>query len=299
MVYGETGCVPLQGEVLTRMAGFWGRLIQGHRSKLSFMLYKLLRSAHYDRNTAFKSDWISSLEKTFTDYNLIHFCENDSPGLPMGHILATIKEKFKSNFMSNWRIEIENSVSCIGYDEFKSDFKLEPYLLKLKFGHRLTLAKFRCRSNYLPIASFEQFNNPYFVPECPFCKNDYADEEHYLLYCPNFNEQRAFLSHCFPDLNDNPCPIKSILCTDDEDTLIQIAKFCRKIMDKIKKSQVQCSPHINLHFDLPYLRNFAVKISLNLFYFIFIYLFYLFFTFNLIYLVFSPSEQKKNQSVFN
>ena len=234
MVYGETGCVPLQGQVITRMVGFWGRLIQGHRSKLSFMLYKLLRSAHYDENVAFKSDWVSALEKTFTDYNLIHFWENDTPGLPMSHILSTIKEKYKSNFVSNWRGEIENSLTCIGYDEFKSEFKLEPYLLKLKFGHRLTLAKFRCRSNYLPIANFEQFNNPYFVPECPFCHNDYADEEHYLLYCPNFNEQRAFLSLSFPDLDENPCPIKHILCTESEDILIEIAKFCRKFMDALK-----------------------------------------------------------------
>ena len=110
----------------------------------------------------------------------------------------------------------------------------QAYLLKLKFGHRLTLAKFRCRSNYLPIANFEQFNNPYFVPECPFCHNDYADEEHYLLYCPNFNEQRAFLSLSFPDLDENPCPIKHILCTESEDILIEIAKFCRKFMDALK-----------------------------------------------------------------
>ena len=39
MVYGETGCTPLLGEVICRMVGFWGRLVQGQRSKLSFMLY--------------------------------------------------------------------------------------------------------------------------------------------------------------------------------------------------------------------------------------------------------------------
>ena len=115
------------------------------------------------------------------EYNLVHFWNEDAPGLPMNHILTTIREKYKSNFTRNWRCEIEESLTCIGYDEFKDEFKLEPYLIKLKFGQRLILSKFRCRSNYLPISDFEQFNNPYFVPECPFCHCDYADEEHYLL----------------------------------------------------------------------------------------------------------------------
>ena len=152
----------------------------------------------------------------------------------MNHILTTIREKYKSNFIRNWRCEIEESLTCIGYDEFKDEFKLEPYLIKLKFGQRLILSKFRCRSNYLPISDFEQFNNPYFVPECPFCQCDYADEEHYLLQCPKFDDQRVELMNYFPNIDAHPCQIKVILCSEDAVVLLELAKFCRIFMDALK-----------------------------------------------------------------
>ena len=61
MVYGESGCIPIEGHVLSRMVGFWCRLLQSNSSKLSRMMYNIARSAHYDRNSNLDSDWCSTL----------------------------------------------------------------------------------------------------------------------------------------------------------------------------------------------------------------------------------------------
>ena len=177
------------------------------------------------------------MEKLCTEHNLSDFWFDDSPGLPMNHIHTTLRDKYKAKFVTQWRIDLEESLSCISYDEFKDSFKLEPYLTKLNFGDRLIMAKFRCRSNYLPISDFKQFNDTYFVPECPFCQNDYADEEHYLLFCPHFAETRIPLLTLFPDLEEVPSQIKHILCSEVVEVLKAIAKFCKKFMNELKNKK--------------------------------------------------------------
>ena len=72
------------------------------------------------------------------------------------------------------------------------------------------------------------------MPECPFCQCDYADEEHYLLHCPKFDDQRVELMNYFPNIDAHPCQIKVILCSEDAVVLTELAKFCRIFMDALK-----------------------------------------------------------------
>ena len=65
MVYGETGTFEIKDLVKMKMVSFWCRIITGSKNKLSFIMYKLLRSMHYDTENTFTSKWIDSLENVF------------------------------------------------------------------------------------------------------------------------------------------------------------------------------------------------------------------------------------------
>ena len=44
MLYAELGRIPLEATIKTRIIGFWNKLICGKDTKLSFLLYQVLKS---------------------------------------------------------------------------------------------------------------------------------------------------------------------------------------------------------------------------------------------------------------
>ena len=63
MVYGETGRVKLEVMVKKRMIGYWSRLCQGKESKLSTIIYKLLKNQH--DNNKHKSPCLDNKNKEY------------------------------------------------------------------------------------------------------------------------------------------------------------------------------------------------------------------------------------------
>ena len=77
--------------------------------------------------------------------------------------------------------------------------EIEPYIGALEQRYAISIARFRCRSNNMPMTKFLRENrgiavNDLELPHCSLCNSGIADEFHYLLVCPRFvNERRVYL----------------------------------------------------------------------------------------------------------
>ena len=82
------------------------------------------------------------------------------------------------------------------YKLYKTEFGFELYLLQIKdFRLRKSLSKLRLSSHTLSIESGRHCKPKLVINErlCKFCSNCIETEEHFLLHCPFYNEERERL----------------------------------------------------------------------------------------------------------
>ena len=231
MTYGETGVFPIGIHVATRMCGYWARLITGKQSKLSFIMYRLVRSMHLDQSNDFHSPWIAKVQSTLTESGLEHLWQTQPKKIGIDNMKLKIRQHLEKAFILRWHAEKAASDTCSQYHLFKHDFKLEPYLLKAKYGQRIDLARFRCRSNFTPIANLMQYINArQHTKACPMCRFEPADEPHYLFYCPYFEVHRPRLIYPLVesvyDMN-----INFLMSIEDPARLKKLATFIGIVLD--------------------------------------------------------------------
>ena len=117
----------------------------------------------------------------------------------------------------------------------KKDWGFEDYLIDLNYYQRTALAKFRCRSNYLPITKSR------FTPctdaelECPLCDSkEIGDEFHYLINCNYFADSREkYLAK--RNLEGIESRSIGILFNTDMIELAKLANFTNEIMQVFKE----------------------------------------------------------------
>ena len=189
LVYGETGMAPLTVLIGQKMVSFWLKIIHGKQTKIVKLLYHLLKKKHYA--TDFVSDWIYDLHGRLEEAGLEEVWVNEGNGLSSDIIATSMKVRTDILNQELWRRDLQRSESCATYRRFKKDVKVEPYLCgALSKKCTRAIARFRCRSNFLPASSFERYADPEFRPTCGFCWSQRADEVHYLCRCPFFSGAR-------------------------------------------------------------------------------------------------------------
>ena len=87
---------------------------------------------------------------------------------------------------------VEKAGKLKTYSKFKTEFKMEPYLLDIKNkAHRVSLSQFRCSSHKLNIETGRYKNIAHSDRLCPFCTtNEIEDEEHFLCKCKFYETER-------------------------------------------------------------------------------------------------------------
>ena len=152
MVYGETGETNLSCFIENRMLGYWARIVTGNQNKLSFVMYRLLRSVH--GHNGFESKWLSHV-KTLLDHRgfsnlwFIDFTNNN-----MSKIWFKIFLKLRGSDMyaQKWSSEVWDHSSCYNYRIFKQELQCENYLSILDTKDSISLIRFRCRNSNLPVS---------------------------------------------------------------------------------------------------------------------------------------------------
>lgn len=97
-----------------------------------------------------------------------------------------IKQTLVDQFISDWRSKLQSSNKGKTYNLFKTEIKLEPYLLTLPRYLYLPILKYRTANHKLPIEKGRWSGVPYNDRKCESCPLQLADEFHYLLTCQRF-----------------------------------------------------------------------------------------------------------------
>ena len=196
MVYGETGKTKVELLVKERMICFWMRLLNGKQTKLSVLMYKIIKSMHDDPLNDYKSNWISYVKNIFdaTGYSNIWFeapcilTQNDSTSY-VTWAKNAIHLRLNDIFKQEWNNQVYSNKLCNNYRIFKNVLELEPYLFNLSEKERVNMCKFRCRASNIPAATLNANNAN--EEMCTLCDmNECGDEFHYILRCPYFSAER-------------------------------------------------------------------------------------------------------------
>lgn len=186
MVYGESGCVPVQNHVLSRMTTFYMRLINGNKKKLSYIMYKVLREK-YQRDLEFACPWIEMIKNTFDNIGMGDLWMQHGMGQKTNYIKQIVKLRIRDIYLQEWYAGIENHDYCDSYRLMKRSWGFEKYLINLNYIQRTAMCKFRCRSSYIPITKTRFTRCDPVELECPLCDaGEIGNEKHYLTNCRYF-----------------------------------------------------------------------------------------------------------------
>ena len=252
MVYGETGKVNVEISIKIRMVNFWMRLMYGKQTKLSVLLYNIIKAKHEDPESEYKSDWLTYIKNIFDlsgFSNIWHeaptvLSQTKDPAAYSNWVKNAIHLRLLDIFKQDWNNQMYKNRHCSNYRIFKDVLKFEPYLNSLNDKDRINMCKFRCRSTRLPISTSFMYNT-----DEEFCKlcdlNEIGDEFHYIMKCPFFNDTRKKL-HLPVGKNINCLQMKSIFTKTSKSKLKMLASLINCIMSncttnsykKVKKTVI-------------------------------------------------------------
>jgi hypothetical protein len=191
IVLGEVGSPKIEQIVKQRVCNFWARIVSGSGTKISAIMYRILRNLA--DSGAYKSKWISYVESTMNNSGLGYIWLNEDPH-NITWFKETLKQRLSDIYLQKWSEEISNSGHCSTYKVIKEDYKLEDYLLKLDMRSALTLCRFRAGSTKLPVVVGRYKKIERHDRLCHLCSNhEIGDETHYILKCPAMDEPRTKL----------------------------------------------------------------------------------------------------------
>ena len=225
MVYGETGKLPLDTIINTRMICFWHETVTGLNGKLSYRLLYLLKKINEQNPLA--SAWLSYVNKTLNNCGMVNVWLNPK-GFKQEWLKKSLTGKLSDNQKQIWKSDIDRHSSCKTYRTFKFNPTLEKYQILLDNRERINMFKFRCRNIKIPVVVWgnEERNTPYAVRLCTKCTMGVTgDEYHYILECPFFQTQRQnYLSNQYY-VNPNMEKFSRLFQEKNDDALMNLAKL--------------------------------------------------------------------------
>ena len=232
MVYGETGKFPLQLTIFTRIVNFWVKISEDKNKKIATKFYKIMfnlqKAGHFD----FK--WLNQVKTILVTTGYSNLWEMQDQYNTKYRIAKNIPTAIKESIVSVCHDKIQTGSRCNSYKIFKQNLNFEYYLTNLSTRHRITMSKFRCGHNRLPVNDFRFFRTEDLsLKNCKLCdRKESGDEFHYLFVCPYFfNDRKKYLNECFIK-HPNTEKMYKLFNSRDKKTLVNLAKFQAVIMSK-------------------------------------------------------------------
>lgn len=147
------------------------------------------------------------------------------------NIHRQIKQILIDQYKQKWHADLQTSSKGRIYCSFKSTHGLEPYIKILPEDDVLTLFKYRTANHRLPVETGRYDRIPFNDRTCTLCTNNQVgSEEHYLLECPHFDQDRT--NYMYNHLHPAQRNISYILTSSSEIILKSACIFIRIIMKK-------------------------------------------------------------------
>ena len=143
-----------------------------------------------------------------------------------------VERTLKDQWIQTWSSNILTKGICSSYNEFKSLYDMEDYLLKLNKNVRVPLTKLRANNNRLPIVTGRYQNISREERVCTKCNlNVIGNEYHIMLVCPNESIADLRNKYVPPYYRNNPTKRKFIMLmqSDDIKTLNSLSFFLRGV----------------------------------------------------------------------
>ncbi len=149
------------------------------------------------------SNWVTTAHKLCKEHPIGNESEIDSfLNLECEPMKRMLKKKSQENFKTTWLTDISDSEKqpkLRTYKKFKSKLQFEPYLNLHNVKIRTAIAQFRLSAHHLRIET-GRHTRPYTPADKRFClkcnDNLIQDEEHHLMLCAAFVNQRMPLLQC-------------------------------------------------------------------------------------------------------
>ena len=193
-------------------------------------MYRISRKQYEQQNWNYK--WIESIESNLANIGLYNVWQQNGNGLSSHYVKELIRSRTETLYQHEWLVSKSTHPFCSFYDLLKHEFKIEKYLINLEYNQRITLCKFRCRNNFLPISKtrFQTSLEDESEIICRLCtKNDIGDEYHYLFVCPFFNDERNQYLPTVP-IQPDVFHLITLFNNYDVDFLNRFTKFVQLIM---------------------------------------------------------------------
>jgi hypothetical protein len=196
--------------------------------------------SRYIENNNFNSAWIELLDRELSALGMSDIWILEGMNGTVDYIKNNIKLRINDCNLQLWSSEVYEHEECTNYCIYKNTLCLEKYLIQLNFQERRNLARFRCRSSFLPLNKLkfftnDQLNNNVEFDKCVLChKNVCGDEFHYLFVCPFFDYFRErFIDKAYWE-RPNIFSLSNLLSSNDVKTQKRLSRFVFIIMDNLK-----------------------------------------------------------------
>ena len=127
-LYGEVGKFHLESTIALRMFNFWTKIISGSENKLTFRIYCLSKHLHEDANHPFQSNWISKIKNFLNNCGLCDIWINQN-SLDVNWAKNVVESRLHDIDIQKWDTKVFNNSQSISYRIFKTNHRLEPYLV--------------------------------------------------------------------------------------------------------------------------------------------------------------------------
>ena len=233
MVFGETGCFPVDIEIKCRLLSFWYKLkfdaSDVATQKISGLMLTLCTRQF--ENTQFKLPWLQNVMTLLNNLGLSFLW--DSPLYSLSQFKSVVRQRLKDQYLQTWRSTLRENSVCCNYILCKDNFVFENYLLRLPIQLRQPLLKFRLCNHKLPIQRKRFENIPRDERICTLCDmHEIGDEFHYLFNCqfPIIKQNRLLLLPAYYNHHPNVLKFNMLLNVQSMSKLVKLAKFIRIIL---------------------------------------------------------------------
>ena len=225
---------------MSRMLVFWYKLLKGKQSKISVLLYKLLVRKGVSDDIDF--DWIRAVKNHLYDLGLDEYWTNqDSLNFSVNQFKSIINARIRERANSWWNEELTTNVKCHFYRFFKAESCMEYYTYALNYKDTIALARFRCRSNNLPVTTTIRSKGTE-LPKCAWCTDSVCDEFHLLFECVKFQEDRKELIPAYYWKKPNILKVRALFNCKKISTLKKLAEFIRRVTTAFEGNRAGGAP---------------------------------------------------------
>lgn len=220
MVYGEVGKLCLQVKIDMYLINFWLRLLDKTESTLAYVFYSLIMNLY--SLDIYKTPWLIKI-KSILDNCGLSYIWNERAYLDIKLSKKMIHQRIEDLEIQKWYTSISTSPMCEMYNQMKSVFGFENYLLMHDHKGRITLSRFRCRNTKLPIKTTAYLVTSDMCSLCPV--GAIGDEYHYVLMCPAFALEREMYIKSYYYTPPTVHKFIQLMCSKNASQMKKLAKF--------------------------------------------------------------------------